>query len=62
MTSGAVIGLIVVKTVQPGAGVNANVAALDTKSIQQYTAPGKATHTVDFSEYYSRKVVDFRER
>jgi aerobic C4-dicarboxylate transport protein len=47
-TLALVIGLIVVKTVQPGAGVNANAATLDTKSIQQYTAPAKATHTVDF--------------
>src|SRR2546427_5747911 len=47
-TLALVIGLIVVKTVQPGAGVNANAATLDTKSIQQYTSPNKATHTVDF--------------
>jgi aerobic C4-dicarboxylate transport protein len=47
-TLALVIGLIVVKTVQPGAGVNANAATLDTKSIQQYTNPAKATHTVDF--------------
>ncbi len=47
-TLALVIGLIVVKTVQPGAGVNANPATLDTRSIQQYTAPSKATHTVDF--------------
>ena len=47
-TLALVIGLIVVKTVQPGAGVNANAATLDTKSIQQYTNPTKATHTVDF--------------
>jgi len=38
----------VVKTVQPGAGVNANPSTLDTKGIQQYTSPSKATHTVDF--------------
>src|SRR5436305_9136989 len=47
-TLALVIGLIVVKTVQPGAGVNANAATLDTRSIQQYTNPAKATHTVDF--------------
>src|SRR5260370_3166849 len=47
-TLALVIGLIVVKTVQPGAGVNANAATLDTKSIQQYTNPTKPTHTVDF--------------
>ena len=47
-TLALVIGLVVVKTVQPGAGVNANAATLDTKGIQQYTSPTKATHTVDF--------------
>jgi aerobic C4-dicarboxylate transport protein len=47
-TLALVIGLIVVKTLQPGAGVNANAATLDTQSIQQYTNPAKATHTVDF--------------
>jgi aerobic C4-dicarboxylate transport protein len=47
-TLSLLIGLIVVKTVQPGAGVNANAATLDTKSIQQYTSSAKATHTVDF--------------
>src|SRR6202049_4573058 len=47
-TLALVIGLIVVKTVQPGAGMNVNAATLDTKSIQQYTSPAKATHTMDF--------------
>jgi aerobic C4-dicarboxylate transport protein len=47
-TLALVIGLVVVKTVQPGVGVNANAATLDTKSIQQYTSPSKVTHTVDF--------------
>lgn len=47
-TFALVIGLIVVKAVQPGAGVNANPATLDTKSIQQYTGPTKVVHTVDF--------------
>ena len=40
--------LTVVKTVQPGAGVNADPATLDTKSIQQYAGPAKTPHTVDF--------------
>jgi aerobic C4-dicarboxylate transport protein len=47
-TMALAIGLLVVKAVQPGAGINANAATLDTKSIQQYTSPGKALHTVDF--------------
>jgi len=41
-------GLIVVKLVQPGAGMNVNLATLDTESIRQYTGPGKAVHAVDF--------------
>jgi aerobic C4-dicarboxylate transport protein len=41
-------GLIVVKLVQPGAGINANPSTLDTESIRQYTGPGKAVHAVDF--------------
>jgi aerobic C4-dicarboxylate transport protein len=47
-TLALVIGLIVVKTVQPGVGINANAASLDTKAIQQYTNSPKATHTVEF--------------
>jgi aerobic C4-dicarboxylate transport protein len=47
-TAALVIGLVVVKIVQPGAGINANPATLDTESIRQYTGPGKAVHAVDF--------------
>jgi aerobic C4-dicarboxylate transport protein len=47
-TLALVIGLIVVKTVQPGVGINADAASLDTKAIQQYTNSPKATHTVEF--------------
>jgi aerobic C4-dicarboxylate transport protein len=47
-TLALVIGLVVVKVAQPGAGINANPATLDVKAIQQYTASGKAIHTVDF--------------
>jgi len=47
-TAALLIGLLAVKVVQPGAGINANAATLDTSSIQQYTGPGKAVHTVDF--------------
>jgi aerobic C4-dicarboxylate transport protein len=47
-TLALVIGLAVVKIAQPGAGINANPATLDTKAIQQYTTPGKSMHTVDF--------------
>ena len=47
-TLALVIGLAVVKLAQPGAGINANPATLDVKSIQQYTASSKSMHTVDF--------------
>src|SRR5580700_4680498 len=47
-TAALVIGLVVVKIVQPGAGINANPATLDTESIKQYAGPGKAVHAVDF--------------
>jgi aerobic C4-dicarboxylate transport protein len=47
-TVALVIGLVVVKLVQPGAGINVNPATLDTESIRQYTSPNKAPHTVDF--------------
>ena len=47
-TAALVIGLVVVTLVQPGSGINANVATLDSKSVQQYMGPGKAVHTVDF--------------
>jgi aerobic C4-dicarboxylate transport protein len=47
-TFALVIGLIVVKVFQPGAGFNANPATLDAKSVADYAGPGKALHTVDF--------------
>ena len=47
-TIALVIGLIVVKVVQPGAGINANAAQLDAKAVEQYAASGKQLHTVDF--------------
>ncbi|WP_409993923.1 dicarboxylate/amino acid:cation symporter [Roseateles albus] len=43
-----VIGLIVVNVLQPGAGMNVDPAALDTKSIAPYTAPGKMQTTTEF--------------
>jgi aerobic C4-dicarboxylate transport protein len=47
-TAALVIGLVVVKAIQPGAGMNVNPAALDASAIRQYTTPNKAPHTVDF--------------
>jgi aerobic C4-dicarboxylate transport protein len=42
------IGLMVGKLLRPGAGMNVNVASLDTKAIASYTAPSAHLSTVDF--------------
>ena len=47
-TVSLLIGLVVVKVVQPGAGMNVNAATLDAKAIAAYAAQGKELHTVDF--------------
>ena len=47
-TLALIVGLIIVNLVEPGAGMNVNVASLDTKSIAAYTGPGKMVGTVDF--------------
>src|SRR6185295_13096358 len=39
---------LIVGLVQPGAGMNVDPAALDTKGIAAYTGPGKMQGTVDF--------------
>ena len=46
-TLALVVGLIVVNSVQPGAGMNVD-PPLDTKSIQQYTDEGAQQSAVDF--------------
>src|SRR5689334_17906156 len=43
-----VVGLVIVNLVQPGAGMNVDAAALDTKGIAAYTGPGKMQGTVEF--------------
>ncbi|URI09139.1 dicarboxylate/amino acid:cation symporter [Aquincola tertiaricarbonis] len=43
-----VVGLVIVNLVKPGAGMNVDVSALDTKGIAAYTGPGKMQGTVDF--------------
>ena len=43
-----IVGLIVVNLVKPGAGMNVDVASLDTKGIAAYIQPGKMQGTVDF--------------
>jgi aerobic C4-dicarboxylate transport protein len=42
------IGLLVGKLLQPGAGVNADPATLDTSAIASYTSSGHALSTTDF--------------
>ncbi len=43
-----VVGLVIVNVVQPGAGMNVDTKALDTKGISAYTGPGKMQGTVEF--------------
>jgi aerobic C4-dicarboxylate transport protein len=43
-----VVGLLVINVVQPGAGMNVDASALDTKSIAAYTGPGKMASTTEF--------------
>ncbi|MEW9897430.1 dicarboxylate/amino acid:cation symporter [Chitinivorax sp. PXF-14] len=47
-TFALLIGLVVANTLKPGAGFNANLAALDTKAIADFTAKAHAQGTVDF--------------
>jgi aerobic C4-dicarboxylate transport protein len=42
------LGLLVGKLVRPGAGMNVNAAALDTKAIASYTSTGHSLSTTDF--------------
>jgi aerobic C4-dicarboxylate transport protein len=43
-----IVGLTIVNTIQPGAGMNVDVASLDSKSVSAYTGPGKMGGTIDF--------------
>jgi len=43
-----VVGLVIINIVQPGAGMNIDAAALDTKGIAAYTKPGQMATTTDF--------------
>jgi aerobic C4-dicarboxylate transport protein len=47
-TLALVIGLIIANVWQPGAGVHANLAAIDTKSIQTFTTAAQKTGAVDY--------------
>ena len=42
------VGLIIINFVEPGTGMNVDVATIDTKSVAAYTGPGKMVGTVDF--------------
>jgi aerobic C4-dicarboxylate transport protein len=43
-----VIGLLIINVVQPGAGMNIDVASLDAKGVAAYTKPGQMTSTTEF--------------
>src|SRR5689334_15459316 len=43
-TAALLIGLTVVKIVQPGAGMNVNPATLDARAVAQYAAQGRELH------------------
>ena len=47
-TIGLLVGLLIVNTVQPGAGMNVDPATLDTKGIAAYTKPGQMQSTTEF--------------
>ena len=55
-TLALVIGLLVVNWVQPGAGINADPATLDAKSVEQYTTA--AAHSGGIVEYLLRIIPD----
>ncbi|CAD5374573.1 C4-dicarboxylic acid, orotate and citrate transporter [Rubrivivax sp. A210] len=47
-TVALLVGLLIINIVEPGKGMNIDVASLDTKGIAAYTAPGKMQNTTDF--------------
>jgi aerobic C4-dicarboxylate transport protein len=47
-TIALIVGLAIVNTVQPGAGMNVDPATLDTKGVEAYTKPGQLQSTTDF--------------
>ncbi|PTL77314.1 C4-dicarboxylate transporter DctA [Vitiosangium sp. GDMCC 1.1324] len=49
VTTGALaLGLLVGRSLEPGAGLSVDVSRLDTKAIESYTTAGKSLSTVDF--------------
>src|SRR5690349_9600680 len=47
-TIALLVGITIVNTLQPGAGMNVDPATLDTKAIAAYTKPGQMTSTTEF--------------
>ncbi len=47
-TVALIVGLVLVNTLNPGGGMNVDPSTLDTKSVAQYTGPGKMQSTTDF--------------
>jgi aerobic C4-dicarboxylate transport protein len=47
-TLALIIGLVVVNWIQPGVGINADVASLDAKSVAAYTSAAQHSSTTDF--------------
>jgi len=47
-TLALIVGLIIVNLWQPGAGINVDPSAIDTKSIQSYATQAKSQNTVDY--------------
>ena len=47
-TLALIVGLVVVNVLQPGAGMNVDLGAIDTRSIQVYTTKAGQQSTVDF--------------
>src|SRR5690242_21516160 len=44
-TIALIVGLVMINTIQPGAGMNVDPNSLDTKQIAAYTGPGKMQST-----------------
>ena len=47
-TLALIIGLVVINTFRPGAGMNINPSSLDAKSVESFVTQGKSTSAVDF--------------
>jgi len=47
-TIALIVGLTIVNTIQPGAGMNVDPATLDTKAVAAYTKPGQMQGTWDY--------------